>query len=93
LNPRADCCGADSGCCLEKQENCAGGESIVPAAQTCLGLGMHNTPPSPCTGICRIDPVSQLCEGCKRRLGEIADWPMLTPAQKRAILADLRERG
>jgi uncharacterized protein len=50
-------------------------------------------PPSPCDSTCRIDPASGWCLGCKRTLGEIADWPMLKPAEKRAILAQLPARS
>ncbi|MDP3907572.1 DUF1289 domain-containing protein [Novosphingobium sp.] len=49
---------------------------------------MH-TPPSPCDGTCRIDPVLHWCQGCKRTLTEIADWPILRPREKRAILSQL----
>lgn len=49
-------------------------------------------PPSPCIGICRIEPDSGLCEGCLRTLGEIADWPMLSVREKDALLWRLRER-
>ena len=48
---------------------------------------------SPCTGVCRIDPDSGWCKGCRRTLDEIADWPMLGPADKRALLIRLRSRG
>ena len=49
-------------------------------------------PPSPCNGICRIDPVSNGCLGCKRTLREIADWPMLDAREKRAVLRGLAGR-
>jgi predicted Fe-S protein YdhL (DUF1289 family) len=49
-------------------------------------------PPSPCTGICRIDPATGWCEGCARTLTEIADWPMLTVREKDALLLRLAER-
>jgi uncharacterized protein len=48
--------------------------------------------PSPCTGVCRIDPVSGLCAGCKRTLTEIADWPMLNNSEKRAVLQRIDAR-
>jgi predicted Fe-S protein YdhL (DUF1289 family) len=48
--------------------------------------------PSPCTGVCRIDHISGFCEGCLRTLDEIADWPMLSAAEKKALLERLRER-
>jgi predicted Fe-S protein YdhL (DUF1289 family) len=49
--------------------------------------------PSPCTGICRIDEATGYCRGCKRTLEEIADWSMLPPAGKRAIIARLAGRA
>ena len=53
---------------------------------------MHH-PPSPCTGVCRIDRATGWCEGCKRTLAEIADWPMLTAREKAEVLRRLGERG
>lgn len=50
------------------------------------------TPASPCDGVCRIDPASGWCVGCQRTLGEIADWPMLSNREKRAVLAALEQR-
>ncbi len=52
---------------------------------------MHR-PISPCISICRIDPATGWCTGCKRTLNEIADWPMLSPQGQRAILRRLEER-
>jgi len=49
-------------------------------------------PPSPCTGICRIEAATGRCEGCLRTLDEIADWSMLTAREKNALLLQLRER-
>ena len=49
-------------------------------------------PPSPCTGVCRIDPASGFCQGCLRTLDEIADWPMLSIREKDALLWRLKER-
>lgn len=50
-------------------------------------------PPSPCTKVCRIDPATGWCLGCRRTLEEIADWAMLSARGKRAILAKLETRG
>jgi predicted Fe-S protein YdhL (DUF1289 family) len=52
---------------------------------------MHR-PQSPCISICRIDPATGWCLGCKRTLHEIADWPMLTPQRQRNLLRQLEER-
>jgi len=48
--------------------------------------------PSPCTRVCVIDPVSGLCRGCLRTIGEITDWSVKSPAEKRAVLAALEGR-
>ena len=53
----------------------------------------RNHPPSPCDGTCRLDSVTGWCLGCKRTLGEIADWPMLSPKEKRGIIAGLERRA
>jgi|tagenome__1003787_1003787.scaffolds.fasta_scaffold14005194_1 predicted Fe-S protein YdhL (DUF1289 family) len=47
---------------------------------------------SPCTRVCVIDPVSKLCRGCLRTIDEITDWSGKSPAEKRAVLAVLKER-
>ena len=49
-------------------------------------------PPSPCIGICLIDPASGHCRGCLRYIAEIATWYDASAAEKRAILARLAER-
>ena len=48
--------------------------------------------PSPCIGVCRIDPGSGYCEGCLRSLEEIAAWGRADLKTKRAILERLRRR-
>ena len=37
---------------------------------------------SPCIDICRMDPVTGLCEGCARTIDEIAAWSRLDDAAK-----------
>ena len=48
---------------------------------------------SPCTGICRMNPDTGLCQGCLRTLDEIAAWSAMTAEEKRAALARLPGRG
>ncbi|MCB2048431.1 MAG: DUF1289 domain-containing protein [Novosphingobium sp.] len=50
-------------------------------------------PPSPCTRVCRIEPATGWCLGCRRTLEEIADWPMLSARGKAALLEKLEGRG
>ena len=47
---------------------------------------------SPCINICALSPQHALCLGCHRTLEEIAAWSTLSPAARRAILAELPQR-
>jgi predicted Fe-S protein YdhL (DUF1289 family) len=53
---------------------------------------MDETVPSPCTGICRIDPATGFCLGCARTGDEIGGWPGAPVAARRAVLAALPGR-
>jgi uncharacterized protein len=48
-------------------------------------------PKSPCISVCVLDD-DDICQGCFRSAGEIADWLMATDADKRAILQLAGER-
>jgi predicted Fe-S protein YdhL (DUF1289 family) len=50
------------------------------------------SPPSPCLGICLMDPATRHCRGCLRTVEEIAGWYEASPADKRALLAVLAAR-
>ena len=47
---------------------------------------------SPCTKICTLDPVSGLCLGCGRTLGEIEHWGNLSAAERTRLMMELPER-
>lgn len=49
--------------------------------------------PSPCVSICKLDEEEEYCLGCRRSLNEIRDWPIMTPEEKRQVLAKIAERG
>lgn len=49
-------------------------------------------PPSPCLGICIMDPRTRQCRGCLRTVEEIAAWYEASPAEKRALIAVLDAR-
>jgi len=49
-------------------------------------------PPSPCRGICLMDPATRMCRGCLRTTGEIAAWFYADADEKRAILERLVAR-
>ena len=46
---------------------------------------------SPCVNICRLDPQG-LCVGCRRTLGEIAEWSQASDARRLEILSALKTR-
>ena len=48
--------------------------------------------PSPCISVCRMDPSTQLCEGCLRTLDEIASWSGLPEAGKREVWKSIGRR-
>ena len=48
--------------------------------------------PSPCINVCRIDPETGRCAGCRRTLDEIAAWSRIDDTGKRAIWARLVQR-
>lgn len=51
--------------------------------------------PSPCIGVCQMDPVTGFCQGCQRTLDEIAAWGGADTETRLAILErlDLRRRA
>ena len=48
--------------------------------------------PSPCVNICKIDPYTSVCHGCRRTLDEIAAWSALADADKRWVWQQLPGR-
>jgi predicted Fe-S protein YdhL (DUF1289 family) len=50
------------------------------------------SPPSPCLGICLMDPRTRMCRGCLRTIDEIRRWYDASAAEKRAILGPLALR-
>jgi predicted Fe-S protein YdhL (DUF1289 family) len=48
--------------------------------------------PSPCISVCQMEDATGLCLGCRRTIDEIRDWIILTPEEKRAVLARIAER-
>ena len=48
--------------------------------------------PSPCVDICRIDPYTSVCHGCRRTLDEIAGWSRMADADKRLVWQQLPGR-
>ncbi|MDG4596890.1 MAG: DUF1289 domain-containing protein [Candidatus Contendobacter sp.] len=63
----------------------------MPAIST-TPVAPPSDPPSPCIGVCVINPQTQVCDGCFRALDEIASWWDCSPDQKHRVLAKVDER-
>lgn len=48
---------------------------------------------SPCVNICKIDPHTEMCIGCKRYVEEIEVWSILTDENRSSIMEELKERS
>ena len=48
---------------------------------------------SPCNSVCRIDPRTGWCEGCRRTLAEIGGWSNMNDDEKRVVWKALVLRG
>ena len=44
---------------------------------------------TPCISVCKIDPITNECIGCKRTQEEIKDWITYTPEQRLAVMQRL----
>jgi len=58
-----------------------------------VAAGLCAEAPSPCVSICRMDPVSELCDGCFRTLDEIADWSRMPEEGKREVWRLIAQRA
>ena len=47
---------------------------------------------SPCVNICRMDAATGWCEGCRRRIDEIAGWSAMDDARRDAVWRELPAR-
>jgi uncharacterized protein len=47
---------------------------------------------TPCIQVCVTDPLSALCIGRGRTVGEIAAWTAMSEAERLAVMAGLGER-
>src|SRR5919106_4834616 len=48
--------------------------------------------PSPCIGVCTLDPSDRTCLGCLRTADEIARWSTMSEAERVQIVLQLRIR-
>ncbi|GAP35836.1 DUF1289 domain-containing protein [Piscinibacter sakaiensis] len=67
----------------------------VPPARRPVSDGPPTGPgpvPSPCIDVCRMDPATGWCLGCRRTIDEIAAWSRMDDAARRRVWALLPDR-
>ena len=64
----------------------------APRPATGPAQHVHPAQPSPCIGICRIDPDSGYCVGCFRSLDEICSWLSLEIDERAEVVGLCEER-
>jgi uncharacterized protein len=47
---------------------------------------------TPCKQICELDEIKQICKTCKRTEEEIASWLDYTPAERKAVMKQIKDR-
>ena len=62
--------------------------AVAPDSKVAPSAGVA----SPCVDICRLD-AQGLCVGCRRTLGEIAEWSRASDARRLEILNALKMRA
>ena len=60
------------------------GPRLLPEQQTPV--------PSPCINVCKMSPVTGLCDGCLRTIDEIVAWSRADDDYKRTVWAEIRRR-
>lgn len=48
---------------------------------------------SPCNNVCKIDPITKLCIGCKRTIEEISQWGSLSLEQRSVLMKTIQLRN
>lgn len=69
-------------------------EASMPAAARDAWLAWYaSTPDAPCIAICSTAQGDAVCKGCGRTEDEVQHWPVLTPAEKRAVWRRITMEG
>jgi predicted Fe-S protein YdhL (DUF1289 family) len=60
-------------------------EDTMPARARRAWLAWYaSTPDAPCIAICSTSQGDDVCKGCGRTFGEVQNWPVMSPGEKRA---------
>lgn len=70
--------------------------TLAPVQRLTLAHARRRQPqqpvPSPCIGVCKMEPATGWCGGCFRTIDEIASWSRLTDADKLALWQHIEAR-
>lgn len=44
---------------------------------------------TPCIGVCQIDPLTNICKGCKRTADQIRDWQKYSSSEQMEVMRRL----
>lgn len=47
---------------------------------------------SPCIGVCAMNEMTGLCEGCYRSIEEIREWWDMAPEARNSVMGELEQR-
>ena len=45
---------------------------------------------SPCNNNCKLNEITEICEGCGRTIKEIMDWKFMTNEERKVIMKRIR---
>jgi predicted Fe-S protein YdhL (DUF1289 family) len=69
-------------------------ETTMPSKARDAWLAWYaSTPDAPCIAICSTAQGDAVCKGCGRTEDEVQHWPVLTPAEKRAVWRRITMEG
>jgi predicted Fe-S protein YdhL (DUF1289 family) len=68
-------------------------DSMPPRAREAWLAWYGSTPDAPCIAICSTAQGDDTCKGCGRTFAEVQDWPVMSPAGKRAVWRRITQEG
>lgn len=81
-----------AGMALYRQTSIAAAQ-LSPAAMAAWLVWYDSTPDTPCIAICSTAQGDTICKGCGRTEGEIQDWQVLNPVEKRMVWRRISHEG
>jgi uncharacterized protein len=57
-----------------------------------MASNLHDLPDSPCIGVCST-LFDEVCKGCGRTAGEVANWVFMTDEEKRTVWGRIERDG